>query len=85
MCAVLCRSDDSETSSTQEPEPHDFFILIEQMNDLKKSNSNLRKELQETKLELELLKVNAQSWRSDSDDFKPGALSGNCFNLIRLT
>ncbi|KAK6638892.1 hypothetical protein RUM43_007162 [Polyplax serrata] len=69
------KSDDSETSSTQEPEPHDFFILIEQMNDLKKSNSNLRKELQETKLELELLKVNAQSWRSDIDDFKPGALS----------
>ena len=67
----------SKSSATTEAGSQEFFSVIKQVNELKESNSHLRRELQETKLELETLKINSKIWKTDCESFKPGALSGN--------
>lgn len=82
---LFFRSENSnKSSSTAAADSHNLYTLFEQMNDLKETNSTLKKELQEAKLELESLKVTSLAWKRTCDDFKPGALSGKMIVLINI-
>ncbi|EEB19016.1 hypothetical protein Phum_PHUM546070 [Pediculus humanus corporis] len=85
MSSDDCSSTRSECSSksaaTTEAGSQEFFSVIKQVNELKESNSHLRRELQETKLELETLKINSKIWKTDCESFKPGALSDAIFEI----
>ncbi|XP_066996302.1 uncharacterized protein [Anabrus simplex] len=50
--------------------------LAEQVNSLQESNRILFRELHDTKVELESLKLQAASWRQLPPDYEPGMLSG---------
>lgn len=69
-------STDSADSSDAEGRVPDVFGLVDELHDLKRSNSSLTKQLYETRSELESLKTACESWKVvASGDLRPGNLT----------